>query len=422
MNKNKASLIDRLNKVDVPFYGEEFDLKDNNFTNKIFDSLKFNQCELKNGWLNGFTLNKVQIRSSHISKSDFTNSKFIECFAGNYFFEECNLSDSIFKDSDFSGGAFDKTDFINSIFENCDFALCEFKDVSFKNAKFTNCNFNASYFQNINLENARYESASFKYVEGLSEQLMQDMNKNGAQVCLPLEVNLKNSIILSINKMNHIFKILIVACVFFTVGIYFKDIIRNISKIFTLESNPLSYPINYLSTGAPPSFFEDRLSLDNFDFSENLNHWWIIPKTKNNVSENIKIVQSTFSSFPQALNINRFDGEIFFIKTKKTSAANNTPLDNENIWMPLNKKGENLKISFYYKNGHPQINVFGRFKEGGYKILAEINSLETKKETPWTFYSEGLKVPSNFDAICLKLNDFPEDSIYMDDINIETTF
>lgn len=418
MNENNSKSFEELLKNgQKEFFGETINV--DRLEDKKFESINFFQSEIQGVSFKKSCFENISIKSCFIKEIDFSYCRFHESFATNYTFEKNNFSEAVFKKSDFSGGGFDQVNFSNAIFEECDFALCEFQECTFDNAKFVDCNFNASIFEKTTFEKTTFTNSTFKFIEGLNKDTMNKMKQYGAIVCPPYEIALKNMVKNLFSNLSLLSKFIIIALISFVIGFYAKPLYRTTIKFFTIEANPLSFPLKQLKP-IPKSYFFYNFNLPNYDFSEGMDNWLAIYVPP--LNKTLEISSQDFSTFPYSLKADKYTGKIFHIKKAKTTIdPKRDILENTNIWLPVKHSGEKLKISFYYKIGHPKFTIMGRFKDGGYKIISEIDSLIVLGGEEWIYFSESVKIPSNFNAICLKLSQFPEQLIYLDDINLETT-
>jgi len=421
MKKDK-SFSRRLHDGEKEFLGENLVL-DKPVENKTFNGLVFHQSDVSGQSFIDTRFEKAVFKSSLFSEMHFSNCRFLECSGNHYFFDHCSMVSSHFQQSDFSGGAFDTVDFSEVHFTDCEFVLCEFKDVHFGNARFTGCNFNASVFENASFEGARFENTTFKYVEGISPSQMSQMKSNGADVCPPIEIAFKDTLVRLFKTCPPIPRGLLIALFFFILGFHARFLFQKGWLLFQIDANPLSRPISYLGSRNTASFFDFHLNLPNFNFSEKLDHWRVIPSPplSSQSDQALEIVHNQFSSFPSALHAKHFNGQIYYTRTPQSPLPPEDPLQHPDLWLEVNERGEKLKLSFYYKNGHPRFSVYGRFLKGGFKILAEVDPRRLSDHTSWTFFSEAVLIPPGFQAVCLKLSSFPDQTIYLDDINLESS-
>jgi len=401
------------------FIGEEIEL-DEQLNDNIFPDLSFLQCELKNGTFQGSSLKNFKFNNSEGININFSNVIFESSFATSYFFEKSKFIKSYIKDSDFSGGAFENVDFSKAKFENSDFTLCDFQNVSFQGATFIGCNFNASNFEKCQFEDTSFINSTFNHIEGITQEGLDQITANGAIASFPIQIMFKKMIYDFFKQHKIIGKILLLIFVFI-LGIYAKPLFRKTVRMLYLDANPLNQTVKLLTIDKNHSYFYTKINLPNYDFSENFAHWKVIKNdSENNAS--IKIDTKEFSSFPRSLCTNNFLGEIFYITDKQKLFFNKDALLEKPIWMAVNTKEERLKFSFFYKFGHPKFSIYGKLKDGGYTIISEVEKLINDKNQSWIYYSEEVIIPNNCKDICLKLSEFPENKIYIDDINIETTF
>jgi len=401
------------------FIGEEIELNEQ-LNDDTFQDLSFLQCELKDGTFQGSILKNFKFNNSEGININFSNVIFESSFATNYFFEKSKFITSYIKDSDFSGGAFENVDFSKAKFDNSDFTLCDFQNVSFQGATFINCNFNASNFEKCQFKNTSFINSTFNHIEGITQEGLEEITKNGAIASFPIQIMFKKIICEFFKQHKIIGKILLLTFVFI-LGMYAKPLFKQTVRMLYLDANPLNQTVKLLTINKNHSYFYTKISLPNYDFSEKFEHWKII-KNKENDNALIKTDTKEFASFPRSLYTNNFSGDIFYITDKQKLFFNKDALLEKTIWMTVNAQGERLKLSFFYKYGHPKFSIYGKLKDGGYTIISEVEKLINDKNKNWIYYSEEVIIKRNCEAICLKLSEFPEKKIYIDDINIETTF
>lgn len=420
--EKKTSFEKNIKVGKLNFYADTFEINTVH-DNQSFKNLFFTGCEIKGNSFKNSSFYKLTVKSSVFSNFDFQNSHFQESFGKHYLFENCNFQFASFTNCDFSGGGFTKSNLSNVHFENCDFALCEFNDVNFENSKFFECNFNASFFEKNNFSNCEFEKTLFDYTEGFTLNEIEEMRKKGVKVKPPFEVSVKDFIVSFFLKIPFYFKIIITALIFLFIGYNSQFLLSGLSYFFQADSNPLSHPVKELSHFMHKSYFYNKLSIPNYNFSEKLEHWFFLrADNQDNLNEkDVFLNYEDFSSFPSSVSFNNFKGLVFFIKEKKSSLKVKNVLENPDIWLPTDYKGEKLKFSFYCKYGHPTFSIYGKFINGGYKIISEIDSQMLKNDNKWIYFSEGIYIPAGFSAICLKLSEFPEQTIILDDVNIEKT-
>jgi hypothetical protein len=212
----------------------------------------------------------------------------------------------------------------------------------------------------------------------------------------------------------------VVALLFFFLGYYASPIFSFSKQLFLIEANPLLTPIQALQSLPKSSFFKGRLALPNFDFSQDLDYW--ISDAYTSEDKTALVVQNEiFQSFPSALRVKEFQGRLFYSQ-KKSGTLLKDPLQMDPLWFPIDPRGEKMKLSFYYKNGFPQFRVYGKFKDGGCILLSEIDARTLAKGSSWVYFSEGLIVPSTVSAVYFELSRFPQQEIFLDDVNLETSF
>ncbi|MBN2145198.1 MAG: pentapeptide repeat-containing protein [Candidatus Aureabacteria bacterium] len=392
---------------------------DKSFEANEFRNLAFYQSQIEDGSFKGSIFCRLDFKLSHGRNLDFQNAIFKESTARNYSFSQCRFSKARWDHCDFSGGAFQEADFEDAIFEYSDFALCEFQQVQFRGARFIHCNFNGCVFEKADFENAVFEDVSFLQADGLTEEQRLVLSQKGAKVSLPYEIAFREWIhAVIINKWSHRTRLMVTAILFFILGIYAKPLFKWGRHLFKLEANPLSHPISYLQTTDNHSFFDRHISLPNYHFKDDLDYWLLVPNTPSS-SDKLKPDREDFSSFPASLCSDGYEGSLYYSSKARPFSTGHDPLTDERIWLEVNPGGEKIKLSFYYKLGHPQINLYGRLKTGGYRILAQVDR-KTKTPGPvWTYYSEEVNIPASIEAICLEISRFPEQKIYLDDINLE---
>jgi uncharacterized protein YjbI with pentapeptide repeats len=414
-------LEERLARGETRFAGEAIVVPDT-VQFDILSNLVFTRCDLSRGSLEGKIFRNLRLVSSHCEHTRFARSAFEECRASRYAFSHCDFSNVRIADSDFSGGLFDHVTFDNAVFEETDFALGEFQSVSFRNARFSRCNLNASVFDDADFEGARFDQTTLEYVEGLDPSTMERLRKQGAAVSPPLEIAFRDALTAFWKRRSGMFRTLALALFFFAAGFYCRPAFRGGLRLFLLDANPLSAPLRSLLSSGRVSFFSYRLNLPNHDFSKDLEHWMrVMPHPAlNGKRSGIEISHEHFFSFPAALLLDHYDGALYYSRTRRPEPSFTDPLDSPSVWIPVDPRGERLKLSFRYRRGHPKFSIFGRFLEGGRMILAEIQPRHTPESDEWSAYAEGIVVPPGMRSICLKLGQCPPDRIHLDDVNLET--
>jgi hypothetical protein len=388
--------------------------------NQDLKELSFTQCTLKKMTFKHSTFERLSFPLSSAHQTNFENCRIDHSEGSRYFFEECRFSKSVFRNSDFSGGTFSHVDFTETMFENADFALCEFIHCRFDRVHFIHCNFNASVFENTHFQDLVFKDTTFKYVEGLTPEQEDFLKKQGAVVCPPVEIAFRE-ILKKIfwNSRSPWARCGILALLFFLLGYHASAIVSFSKQLFFLEVNPLLTPIRAFQSLPEPSFFKGRLALPNFDFSQNLDYW-IAETHRMEDKEALQVQNEIFQSFPSALRAQAFQGRLLY-SLKKSGTLLKDPLQTQFLWLPVDARGEKMKLSFYYKNGLPQFRVYGKFKDGGYTLLSEIDTQTKEQDSPWVYFSEGITIPSTVSALCLELSRFPEQEIFLDDVNLETS-
>ena len=399
------------------YQGEEIEPGDLQGGESLSD-LEFIQTEFFKGRFEKATFRSVMLRQASFLETIFEEAVFSNFDASRYLFEKCRFTSCQFKDSDFSGGGFDEPDFSGCLFENSDFALCEFRKPVFRNATFRNCNFNGSLFEEALFEGAVFENATFLYVEGLEGNLMAEMRSKGARVSPPIEIALSEFVQNYFRKASPLIKGGLIALLFFFLGSKGPSLYQGVKRMFRLEANPLNGVLTSLSLSESDSFFNSSFPLPNYNFSDGMDHW--VPFPKNKEAEELLVVNEDFASFPSSLLSNHYQGDLYYSLASKTTFRGD-PLENEKVWLPVGGNILKFKLSFYYKQGHPQISLFGKFREGGLKVLAEIQP-KLDISGKWVYYSEGVNLSPEIGWVCLKLSRFPEEAINLDDINLEATF
>jgi len=402
------------------FIGEEIEIVER-LDDSSFQNITFLQCELSNGTFERSLLKEFSFNTSTGINLNFSNVVFEFSFATNYLFEKTNFSGVNIKDSDFSGGAFDKVDFSNAKFESSDFTLCDFQNVSFQGATFINCNFNASNFEKCDFRETSFINSTFNYIEGMSVSILNEIKANGAIASFPIPIMLK-TMISDFFRHHKIIGNITLLILVFMLGMYAKPVCKKTVRLLYLDANPLNQPIKQLTIDNTPSYFYTQINLSNYDFSEEFEHWKVIGNKDVNDNHFIKIDKQEFSSFPSSLCIKNFAGQVFYITNKQKTFFNQDALLEKLIWMNVASKGEKLKFSYFYKYGHPKFSIYGKLKDGGYTIISEVEQQINSKNPNWIYYSEEVIIENNCTAVCLKLSEFPEHKIYIDDVNIETAF
>jgi hypothetical protein len=420
MTSAPPSLSDLLRSKHKNFSGEVFEGGET-LENQDLKEVSFYQCELKKMTFKHATLEHLSFHLSSAYQTDFDTCRMEHAEGSRYFFEECRFSKSVLRNSDFSGGTFSHVDFTDTIFENTDFALCEFIQCRFDRVHFIHCNFNASVFENVHFQDLVCKDTTFKYVEGLTSEQEDFLKQQGIVVCPPVEIAFRE-ILKKIfwNSRSPWARYGILALLFFLLGYSAPAILSFSKQLFFLEVNPLLTPFQALQSLPKPSFFKGRMALPNFDFSQNLDYW--IPEAhRSEESRTLQVHNEVFQSFPSALRAQAFQGRLFYSQ-KKSGSLLKDPLQTRSLWLPVGSHGEKMKLSFYYKNGLPQFRVYGKFKDGGFTLLSEIDAQTKVKDSPWVYFSEGITVPSTVSALCLELSRFPQQEIFLDDVNLETSF
>lgn len=389
--------------------------------NRTLEGFHFEQTDFINGRFDNTSFSAFFLRTVCFSNIEFLQSAFVKTEASHYFFEKVEFKSLAFSECDFSGGSYQDVLFKEVEFHNSDFALCEFKNVRFINCRFINASFNASVFENVDFEEPSFKSSTFHAVEGLDPAQISFLKEKGGDISLPVEVDLIRGIKLLFAKMNKVVLALIFVSAGFVLGLYSRNIPVEFKKLITMDANPLSVPLSMLYENTNRySYFFYHPQLLNFDFSDRLSHWSFLGEASMQ-RETLRISYEDFVSFPASLVASGFKGALFY--TDKNSVdlkpLKNFLEDSTEIWLPLGKDINSLQLSFYYKKGHPSFSLFGRYKEGGFTVLAEILS-RTLPDSDWVYYSETIPVSSDLKSVCLKLHDFPDTTLLLDDVNLET--
>lgn len=389
--------------------------------NRSLEGFRFEQTDFINGRFENVSFSSFYLRTVYFFNTGFFHSGFVKTEASHYLFEKVEFQSLAFSESDFSGGSFQDVVFKEVDFVNTDFALCEFKNVKFINCRFINASFNASVFENTEFTEPFFQSSTFHAVEGLDQVQVHALKEKGGGISLPIQADLIRGIGLLFSKMNKYVLSFFLISAGFVVGFYSRDIRLEFKKLITMDANPLSVPLEMIcSPSSRYSYFFYHPQLLNFDFSDRLSHWSILGQ-ESFQAEALKNNYEDFVSFPASFFSCGFKGVLFYCDKKSAvlKPSRNFLEDNSEIWLPLGKDVKNLQLSFYYKNGHPSFSVFGRYKEGGVKVLAEILS-RTLPDASWLYYSETIALTPDLESVCLKLHDFPEKNILLDDVNLET--
>lgn len=389
---------------------------DDTIINQNINDLNIKQSELSNRIYNECKFDNLNIRSSTFTAFNFTLCDISNSSCSHYLFNKSSFKNCKIIESDFSGGGFDEFDFTNSLIENSDFALCEFKSIKFNSVKFINCNFNGSVFEDIDFDNAEFQNVTFKYVEGLTQKNIDYITSKGAVYAPPFEIKVKNHFLNILKIIPLSVKIFLLIIIVFFVGYKFDYLKYMFKTIINSPANPLSKPYSFLKSEHQKSFFYYNMNLPNYDFSDDLDYWLI----DGNNPASVKSTVSDFKSFPKSLEVENFLGSIYYINKKNDFPSKNI-LDTESIWLDVNQETKKLKLSFNYKYGHPKFTVYGRFKDGGYKILAEVEELNNSNDNNWIYFSESIEILESLNAVCLKMHKFPETKIFLDDVNLENT-
>lgn len=388
--------------------------------NRTLEAFRFEQTDFINGRFENISFSSFYLRTVYFSNTEFFKSGFVKTEASHYLFEKLEFKSFIFSESDFSGGSFQDVVFKEVEFLNSDFALCEFKNVKFINCRFINASFNASVFEKVEFTEPFFQSSTFHAVEGLGPEQIALLKEKGGGVSLPIEADLIRGIRFLFSKINKCILALGLVSAGFVLGLYSRDIPIEFKKLITMDANPLSVPLSMLYENSNSySYFFYHPQLLNFDFSDRLSHWSILGQDSLQ-TESLKNSYEDFVSFPASLVSSGFKGDLFYTDKKSVvfHPSKNFLEENPEIWLSLGKDVKNLQLSFYYKNGHPSFSIFGRYKEGGLKVLAEIVS-RTLPGSDWIYYSENIAVTPDLESVCLKLHDFPETTLLLDDVNLE---
>lgn len=380
-----------------------------------FENIKCVSCHFDGGTWSDTSVNQAVFSGTFFEKVTFSRWSGSHIFARLYGFSESHITRMQMDSSDLSTGGFYKVHFENCDFNQVHFAHCEWQDVKFENCRFNNVLFNGSYFDEVQFINCEFQDSEFRDVYGITAEHEDLFKAANVSFSLPFPYSILHRIQMDPRdwyKSRWVFFLCL--ALIYVLGLMTPSAYSFLRQSFFMDANPILPLVNAYNR-QERSFFDKHMFLPNYDFSSGLLHWQFTGSSGEVLPQ---IAHDGFYSFPSCLRLpENISGQLYYHTEPKP--IHHVDVQHDSIWMPVHAADRKLKLSFWYKGGHPRFQVLGRLKNGGNSILNQVETQVTGPDKGWVYFSESVVLTSNVSAVALVLDQFPPLAVYLDDINVE---